>query len=217
MDVLKTDPRTHGIRRAGEVSDDLTAFSRRGSIDVLKDNVREVHARRVGSTLCSVHVKVALIQDNRIVRVLDVDVLVSDVVDAAIANIGTSPCLETSTVLIELDVDLELKGRVFLTSPLSRVTFSIQTFSIMSRTPGYWPILPIDAPCVPLHQRFFTKTLVVLGFGERQSSPISTRVFVTVNPSTLSVSKPSVFLGSACGPPLAYPLLPQVNGNLPMH
>jgi hypothetical protein len=32
-----------------------------------------------------------------------VDVLVSDVVDAAIANIGTSPCLETSTVLIKLD------------------------------------------------------------------------------------------------------------------
>lgn len=171
MDVLKTDPRTHGIRRAGEVSDDLTAFSRRGSIDVLKDNVREVHARR----------------------------------DCPCSRRGCSY------------VDLELKGRVFLTSPLSRVTFSIQTFSIMSRTPGYWPILPIDAPCVPLHQRFFTKTLVVLGFGERQSSPISTRVFVTVNPSTLSVSKPSVFLGSACGPPLAYPLLPQVNGNLPMH
>jgi hypothetical protein len=39
--------------------------------------------------------------------------------------------------------------------------------------------------------------LVVFGFGEKQSSPTLTRVFVTVRPSTLSESKPSVFLGRA--------------------
>jgi hypothetical protein len=39
--------------------------------------------------------------------------------------------------------------------------------------------------------------LVVFGLGEKQSSPTLTRVFVTVNPSTLSESKPSVFFGRA--------------------
>lgn len=39
--------------------------------------------------------------------------------------------------------------------------------------------------------------LVVFGLGEKQSSPTLTRVFVTVRPSTLSESKPSVFLGRA--------------------
>lgn len=40
--------------------------------------------------------------------------------------------------------------------------------------------------------------LDVLGLGEKQSSPMSTRVFVTRSPFTLSESKPSVFLGRAC-------------------
>jgi hypothetical protein len=41
--------------------------------------------------------------------------------------------------------------------------------------------------------------LVVLGFGEKQSSPTLTRVLRTVRPSTLSESKPSVFLGRDWG------------------
>jgi hypothetical protein len=68
---------------------------------------------------------------------------------------------------------------------------------MISRTPGYCPILPIETPWVLLHQRFWTKMLDVLGFGEKQSSPISMRVFVTERPLTLRESKPSVFLGSA--------------------
>jgi hypothetical protein len=51
---------------------------------------------------------------------------------------------------------------------------------------------------VLLHHRFCTKMLVVLGFGEKQSSPMSTRVFVTVRPLTFSESNPSVFFGRAC-------------------
>jgi len=51
-------------------------------------------------------------------------------------------------------------------------------------------------PWVPLHHRFLTKMFVVFGFGEKQSSPTLTRVFVTVKPSTFRESKPSVFLGS---------------------
>lgn len=41
--------------------------------------------------------------------------------------------------------------------------------------------------------------LDVLGLGEKQSSPMSTRVLVTRSPFTLSESKPSVFFGRACG------------------
>jgi hypothetical protein len=41
----------------------------------------------------------------------------------------------------------------------------------------------------------------VLGLGEKQSSPMSTRVLVTLSPFTLSESKPSVFLGRACREP----------------
>lgn len=40
--------------------------------------------------------------------------------------------------------------------------------------------------------------LVVFGLGEKQSSPMSIRVFVTLRPFTLYESKPSVFFGSAC-------------------
>ena len=41
-----------------------------------------------------------------------------------------------------------------------------------------------------------TKMFVVLGFGEKQSSPTLTREFVTVKPSVFKESKPSVFFGS---------------------
>jgi hypothetical protein len=44
VDVLKADPRTHGIRRASQIGHHFTVFSRRGSIDILKDNVCEIHA-----------------------------------------------------------------------------------------------------------------------------------------------------------------------------
>jgi hypothetical protein len=64
-----------------------------------------------------------------------------------------------------------------------------------SLTPGYCPVLPMLTPCVPLHQRLRTRMLVVLGLGEKQSSPTLTRVLRTVSPLTLSESKPSVFLG----------------------
>jgi hypothetical protein len=191
------DPRADRIRRAGQISHDLAVFSRGGSIDILKDDVCEIHAGRVGGALRSVDVEVALVQDDRVVGVLDADVLVRDVVDAAVADIGTGPCFETGAVLIVLDVDLAPRMGTLLTSPFSRVTFSTHTFSMISMTPGYWPIDPIDTPCVLLHQRFCTKTLVVLGLGEKQSSPISIRVLVTLRPLTLSVSKPSVFLGWA--------------------
>lgn len=59
-------------------------------------------------------------------------------------------------------------------------------------------MLPMLTPWVLLHHRFWTKILVVLGFGEKQSSPMSTRVLVTVRPLTFSESNPSVFLGKAC-------------------
>lgn len=58
-------------------------------------------------------------------------------------------------------------------------------------------MLPMLTPWVLLHHKFCTKMLDVLGLGEKQSSPISTRVLVTLSPFTLSESKPSVFLGRA--------------------
>jgi hypothetical protein len=53
----------------------------------------------------------------------------------------------------------------------------------------------LEAGGIPLHHRFLTKTLVVFGFGLKQSSPMLTRQLVTVRPSTLYESQPSVFLG----------------------
>jgi hypothetical protein len=129
------------------------------------------------------------------------NIFVRDVVDAAKTDIRSGPGLQTGAVLLlELVLcvsNYESKWN-FLTCPFKRVTFSIQAFSMMSSTPGYCPMLPILTPWVLLHHRFCTKIFVVLGLGEKQSSPISMRVLVTLRPSTFNESKPSVFLGKAC-------------------
>jgi hypothetical protein len=51
-------------------------------------------------TLGRVHIEVALVQQNWVVCVFNVDVAVGDVVDASVADILSSPRLEASTILL---------------------------------------------------------------------------------------------------------------------
>ena len=91
--------RAHSIRRAGQVSNYFILSSRRGTIDILKGDVGDVDGRGILSTSGGVDVEVALIQDNGLVGILNVDILVGDVVDTAITNVRSSPGLETGTSL----------------------------------------------------------------------------------------------------------------------
>jgi hypothetical protein len=93
------DVRAYSIRRAGQVSNDFILTSGWGTINVLKGDVGDIDGRRVLSTSSGVDVEVALIQDDGLVSVLNVNILVGDVVDTAIANIRSSPGLETGTSL----------------------------------------------------------------------------------------------------------------------
>ena len=185
------------IGRTGEIHHDLSFLPGRGAIDLVKDNVGDVHLRGILRALGRVHVEITLVQHNRLVGVFDVDVAIGDVVDAPVAHILAGPGLETSAILRQSQHWGPAHSQRVHTWPFNKVTFSMYACSMISCTPGYWPILPMLTPCVLLHHRFCTKMFVVFGFGEKQSSPISTRVLVTRSPSTLRESNPSVFLGKA--------------------
>lgn len=94
------DTRAHSVRRASQVDDNLSIFTGRGTVNVVKDNVCEVNCRGVSSTFGGVYVEVALIQNDRSIGVLDMDVAVGDVVDATVSDVLTGPCLETGSVLL---------------------------------------------------------------------------------------------------------------------
>lgn len=91
--------RAHGVGRASQINNLLAVLPRGCAIDVVKDDVGDVHSGRVCCTLGRVDIEVALVQHKGLVGVLDVDVAVGDVVDASVADILTSPGLETGTVL----------------------------------------------------------------------------------------------------------------------
>lgn len=55
--------------------------------------------RRKLGALGRLDVEVALVEHDRVVCVLDVDVFVCDVPDAAVADVFASPCFETGSVL----------------------------------------------------------------------------------------------------------------------
>ena len=45
----------------------------------------------------------------------------------------------------------------------SIVTFVTETFATMSVSPAYWPRLPTEIPCEPLHHMFATTMFVLFG------------------------------------------------------
>lgn len=99
VDLGKMDVRTDRVRRARQIHDHLALRTRGGPVNVVEDNVGHVDLGWVGSALGCVHVEVALVEQDRVVGVFDVDVAICDVVDASVANVLSSPCFETSPIL----------------------------------------------------------------------------------------------------------------------
>lgn len=64
-------------------------------------------------------------------------------------------------------------------------------------SPGYWPILPMEMPWVPLQYMSRTTRSVLLDLGEKQSSPMSTQARWMLTWETLRESKKSLFFGGA--------------------
>jgi len=83
INIRKRNTRANSIRRASEVSNDLSILARRGAINVLEFDIGEVHSGRVLGTNGAVDVEIALVQHDRSIGVLNMDVLVGDVVEAS--------------------------------------------------------------------------------------------------------------------------------------
>lgn len=99
VNVRELNTGANSIRRASQVDDDLSILAGGGTVNVVKDDVGEVDCRRVGGALGGVDVEVALIQNDRSIGVLDMDVAVGYIVDATVSDILAGPCLETGSVL----------------------------------------------------------------------------------------------------------------------
>jgi hypothetical protein len=93
------DPRTNRIRRTRQISNYSPFLSRRRSRHVLESDVGEIYARRVSCTFSLIEIEVALVEDDGIIGVVDVDVFICDVVDAAVADVLSCPGFEAGSVL----------------------------------------------------------------------------------------------------------------------
>lgn len=110
VDIRQVNARAHRVGRADQIGHDLALLAGRSTVDVLKGDVGDVHARWELRALRRLDVEVALIQHYRLVGVLNVDVLVRDVVDSAVADPLTGPRLEASSVLACASVRGRLGG-----------------------------------------------------------------------------------------------------------
>lgn len=93
------DAGASGARAACEICNDFAVLTGTGAADVEEVDVGDVDFAGV---LCAggfVDVEVALVEDNGGVGVFDQNVLVGDVVDVAIADVGASPGFQASAVL----------------------------------------------------------------------------------------------------------------------
>lgn len=99
IDILKVDPIARSTRTARKIRDYPAVLPTAGAGNIQKVDIGNVHFRRIFRACCFVDVEIALIKDNRSIRILDVNVLVGDVVDVSVANVWAGPSLETSTVL----------------------------------------------------------------------------------------------------------------------
>lgn len=99
IDILKMDPVTSSTRTTRKIRHHLAVLPTARPRDVQEPDICDFDFGRVRCTSRLVDVEVALVKDDRCIRVLDVNVLVSNVVDITVANIRSSPSFETSTVL----------------------------------------------------------------------------------------------------------------------
>lgn len=90
---------TDRVGGAGQIHHHLAFGPRRRAPDVVEHNVRDVHCRWVRGTLGRIHIKVALIQYHRFIRVLDLHVAIRDIADATVSYVGTGPRLQASSIL----------------------------------------------------------------------------------------------------------------------
>lgn len=93
------DPIASRTGTARQICNHLSVLATACSRDVDEANVGDVDFRGISGTGSIVDVEVTLIKNDRSVGVLNVDVLVSNVVDVAISDICASPRLEASTVI----------------------------------------------------------------------------------------------------------------------
>lgn len=69
-------------------------------MNVVKDDVCEINRGRIGGTLLCIHIEVALIQNHGSIGILDMNVAIGNVVNAAVSDILTSPSLKAGSVLL---------------------------------------------------------------------------------------------------------------------
>lgn len=99
IDILQRHVRAHRVRRTHQTAHDLARLAGRRARDILKPNVGDVHLGRKLGAFGRLDVEVALVEHDRVVRVLDVDVFVCDVRDAAVADLLAGPGFETGSIL----------------------------------------------------------------------------------------------------------------------
>lgn len=68
-------------------------------MDVDKLNICNVDFRRRRCAYCCVNVKVALVEHQRVISVLNVDILVRDIADVSVTRCRACPCLQTGAIL----------------------------------------------------------------------------------------------------------------------
>lgn len=99
VDAFQMDAVASSAWAASEIGNDLAVLTTACAVDVQEVDVGDVDFAWVRGAGCVVDVEVALVQNDGGICVLDVDVLVGDVIDISVANVWTSPGLETSAVL----------------------------------------------------------------------------------------------------------------------
>jgi len=118
---------------AREICYDPALLTTACTVNVQEVDVGDVDVRRVCCARRLVDVEVALIEDNGIIRVLDVDVFVCDVADVTVADIWSGPVKfwsVTANVMRREQTKTYQALRRAPFCPLSRVTFSIHAFEM---------------------------------------------------------------------------------------
>lgn len=93
------NPITSRSGAARQVRNHLSVLPTARSRNIDEVNIRDIDIRRIRRTRRLVDVEIALIQHDRRVRVLDMDVFVGDVVHVSVADIRACPGLEPSAIL----------------------------------------------------------------------------------------------------------------------
>lgn len=86
-------------RTAHQIRHDLAQLATARAINIDEVDISDIDLARVRRTRRIVDLEIALVKHNRMVRILDMDVLVGDIIDEAVADIRASPGLEAGAVL----------------------------------------------------------------------------------------------------------------------